>query len=139
MAKRKVDQNGIPVKSRIWVRNEDGPMICCRNEGAKGSEATRIHCFALEDSWSLNKGEKSYRKFGTTPGGRPYEIYQVRKLDGSIYRKLEVWGEDGQHVKVRCLNGEKAKVLRKSIDSILNSVLRLGPQIQKSYTTPRVR
>jgi len=138
MSLRKTDQYGLPLPSKVWVRFESKDNIIVRNDGADPyKNPVRIHSYGLQDTVDCYKGMRSYRKFGTTPGGRSYNIVTHYHADGTIYRKMEVFGAGESHVKVRCNNGEKAKVLRKHCDSFFSGVLDLGPQIDKSFLTPR--
>ena len=137
MSKRKLDIHGLPEASKVWIRYDSPDLLISRNDGAKASLATRIWSYCLENTISGDKGHLICKKSGTTPGGRRYECTQTKKDNGQIYRKIEVFDWTSSHIKVKCYNGEKAKVVRKYMDSCMRGILQLGDQITQSYATPR--
>ena len=139
MAIRKSDDKGLPLSSKIWLRHTFDDCIIVRNDGKASAKEIRIHSYALKNTINNNAGEKCYSKFGTTPGGRRYEIRKTIKPDGSVFRVIEVLDLNVSHVKIRYSNKQTFKIDRKLHGGCLTHWEDMGDFIKKSFTMPKIK
>lgn len=132
----KRDSNGVPLADNVWVRFEENGCLIARNDQKKNSKETRIVSLEKETYFGVESPYLTKKKFGYTPAGRQYESRVHRNLNTGVKSvTVTVFGDDGEHAKLRDILGETAKIKRTRPCSWMTPFLRQGDLIQKSYTS----
>jgi hypothetical protein len=135
--KLNLDEHNLPKSTGVWVRFDNADILIARNDNSANNQAQKIYSLCLRDSICGDAGKRSYKRSGTTPGGRRYEAIRVVCPDGQTWNKVEVFNYAESHIKLRTTKGERAKVVRTKMDSLFRGLLDTGDPIDKSYTTPK--